>query len=137
MPSRRYQRRERLVAEATRDLELANEVISGKWKIPILARLAKAPLRFGALRRALGTVSEKVLTQQLRELEADQMVTRTVLATVPPHVTYALSPHGRSLCTVVEALARWGFEHRRHLASLAGGDVEVRTSQTQRRALSV
>lgn len=127
MPARRYARREHAGSEPTRDLQLATDVISGKWKIPILARLAQGPLRFAELRRALGSVSEKVMIQQLRQLESDQMVTRTVLATVPPHVTYALSGHARSLCSVIDALARWGAEHRRHLAAHAGAGA-ARTS---------
>lgn len=101
------------------DLQLATDVISGKWKIPILARLAEGPTRFAALRRALGGVSEKVLIQQLRQLQADAMITRHVLATVPPHVTYALSAHGRTLCDIVRSLARWGTAHRKHLETVA------------------
>ncbi|HET9623686.1 MAG TPA: helix-turn-helix domain-containing protein [Kofleriaceae bacterium] len=97
------------------DLQAATAVLHGRWKTTILFYLAAEPLRFGALRRAIGTISEKVLIQQLRELERDRVVSRHVEATVPPRVEYALTPHGRTLCDVVESMAGWGRKHRRHL----------------------
>ncbi|HEU4410330.1 MAG TPA: helix-turn-helix domain-containing protein [Polyangiaceae bacterium] len=98
------------------DLKLASAAIGGKWKPAILACLVAGPRRFGALRRAVGGVSEKVLAQHLRELEADGIVNRLVRHTVPPEVEYSISRHGLSLCDVVEQMASWGAKHRRFLA---------------------
>lgn len=95
------------------DLELATAVIGGKWKTTILFHLAREALRFGALRRAVEGVSEKVLTQQLRELESHGVIARRVEQTVPPRVEYSMTPHGRTLCAVIEAMAAWGNYHRR------------------------
>lgn len=97
------------------DLEVATAVLHGRWKTTILYHLAQQPLRFGALRRAVGGISEKVLISQLRELEADAIVSRRVEDTVPPRVEYAMTAHGRTLCAVVEAMAAWGVAHRRYL----------------------
>jgi DNA-binding HxlR family transcriptional regulator len=83
-------------------------VIGGKWKVVILYRLFDGPRRFSELRRAMPGVTQKVLTQQLREMEGDGLVTRKVFAQVPPKVEYALTPLGRSLRPIVDAMCRWG-----------------------------
>ena len=94
------------------DLRLATRVIGGKWKTAILYQLATRSMRFAGLRRAVGTVSEKVLTQQLRELEADGVVRRWEEPSVPPKVHYAITDHGLTLCAVIERMAAWGGAHR-------------------------
>jgi DNA-binding HxlR family transcriptional regulator len=96
-------------------LELASDVIGRKWTTTILFQLALEPRRFGALRRLVRGVSEKVLIQRLRELETARLVSRRVEAAVPPQVTYAMTAHGRTLCALVEAMAAWGGRHRRFL----------------------
>lgn len=96
------------------DLTLASAVIERKWTTTVLYHLAQAPMRFGELRRAVGTISEKVLIQRLRALESEGLVARRVEGTVPPEVTYSMTAHGRSLCTMIEAMAAWGGVHRRH-----------------------
>jgi DNA-binding HxlR family transcriptional regulator len=101
------------------DLKLATSVIGGKWKTTILFHLARQTLRFGELRRAVEGVSEKVLVQQLRELESDGVISRRVEHTVPPRVEYSMTPHGMTLCSVIEAMAAWGNHHRRQ--HLGGG----------------
>jgi DNA-binding HxlR family transcriptional regulator len=83
-------------------------VIGGTWKVPIVWRLAAGTRRFSDLRRDLGGVTAKVLTQQLRELEADGVISRKVYAQVPPKVEYALTARGRSLMPVVTAMCQWG-----------------------------
>lgn len=98
------------------DVKLAASIVGGRWKTTLLAHLTLGPCRFLALQRAVGGISSKVLAEQLRELEADGLVTRTVRPTVPPCVVYGVTPHAESLCEVVEALARWGRRHRAHLA---------------------
>ena len=88
-------------------------VIGGTWKVPIVWRLADGPRRFSDLRRDLGAVTAKVLTQQLRELEADGVVSRKVYAQVPPKVEYALTARGKSLMPVVRAMCRWGASRQK------------------------
>lgn len=88
--------------------ETTLEVIGGRWKIPILWHLLQGKRRFSELGRSLGPVTQKMLAQQLRELEADGILTRKVYPQVPPKVEYSLTPAGRSLKPVVEAMCKWG-----------------------------
>lgn len=88
--------------------ELALRVIQGRWKLLILRDLIEAVRRFSDLQRSLAGISQKVLTSQLRELEADGVVERTVYPEVPPRVEYALTPLGRELIPVLEGLHAWG-----------------------------
>ncbi len=83
-------------------------VIGGRWKVPILWNLLPGVCRFGELSRKLGGVTQKMLTQQLRELEADGLVHRKVYPEVPPRVEYSLTDLGRSLQPVIGALSDWG-----------------------------
>jgi DNA-binding HxlR family transcriptional regulator len=94
-------------------VELALTAIGGKWKMPILWRVKDRVWRYGELKRSLGSVTHKMLTQQLRELEGDGLVTRTVYAVVPPKVEYAITPLGRSAIPAIDALRRWGDVFRR------------------------
>lgn len=88
------------------------KLIGGRWKIVILWYLFQGVKRFSELQRALTGVSQKVLTQQLRDMERDGIVTRTVYAQVPPKVEYSLTPLGFSLKPVVEAMHHWGLAHK-------------------------
>jgi DNA-binding HxlR family transcriptional regulator len=88
--------------------ELALRVIQGRWKLLILRELLEGMRRFSELQRALGGVSQKVLTSQLRELESDGVVLRRVHAEVPPRVDYRLTDLGRELIPVLEGLHAWG-----------------------------
>ncbi|QKG58331.1 helix-turn-helix transcriptional regulator [Hymenobacter sp. BRD128] len=85
-------------------------MVGGKWKTSILLHLRDQTLRFGALQRLVGC-SQKVLTQQLKELEQDGIVQRQVYAEVPPRVEYCLSTYGRTLQPVLDALYAWGRTH--------------------------
>jgi DNA-binding HxlR family transcriptional regulator len=85
-------------------------VIGGRWKILILWHLFQGTKRFNQLHRGMTGVSQKVLTQQLRELEHDGVVHREVFAEVPPKVEYSLTPLGETLRPVVEAMCRWGLQ---------------------------
>jgi DNA-binding HxlR family transcriptional regulator len=89
-------------------VELAVDVIGGRWRTVILSQLKEGVHRYGELRRRIPGVSEKMLTQRLRELEADGLVSRRDLGTVPPHVEYDLTEEGRSLAPVLQALYDWG-----------------------------
>jgi DNA-binding HxlR family transcriptional regulator len=84
------------------------DVVGGKWKAPILCALHERMHRFGQLRRALPGISEKVLAEQLRELEADGVVHRRVYDEVPPRVEYSLTEAGAALNELLIPLAEWG-----------------------------
>ncbi len=90
----------------------ALEVIGGRWKPVILFQLREGAVRFGALRRIVPRITQKMLTQQLRELENDGIVNRKVHAVVPPHVEYSLTPYGESLKPLLKSLCDWGKRHR-------------------------
>ena len=88
------------------------DVIGGKWKPLILFRLKDGPQRFSALRRAIPDVTQKMLTDRLKELERDGIVHREVYAIIPPKVEYSLTPYGEGLRPVLAAMAEWGAGHR-------------------------
>jgi DNA-binding HxlR family transcriptional regulator len=92
-------------------VEATLQLIDGKWKGVVLYHLFSATLRFNELRRLLPNVTQRMLTNQLRELEADGLIARKVYAEVPPKVEYSLSPRGRSLEPVIMALKAWGDAH--------------------------
>jgi DNA-binding HxlR family transcriptional regulator len=92
-------------------LEELIKLIGGKWKVIILWRVLAGPQRFGELRRQLTGVTQKMLTQQLRELEHDGLLTRTVFAEVPPRVEYATTPLGEQLRPLLLAMNDWGRDH--------------------------
>ncbi len=89
-------------------VEAALDLIDGKWKGVILYHLGDGTLRFNELGRKLGTITQRMLTKQLRELEESGLITRKVYAQVPPRVDYALSPEGESMRPIIEALKDWG-----------------------------
>jgi DNA-binding HxlR family transcriptional regulator len=88
--------------------EATIEVLGGRWKAHVIWLLLQGTRRFGELYRGLPGVTQKVLTQQLRELEADGVLSRKVFAQVPPKVEYSLTERGRSLKPVIDAMCRWG-----------------------------
>jgi DNA-binding HxlR family transcriptional regulator len=93
-------------------LDATLRVIAGKWKPLILYFLAQGgPTRYGELRRAVRDASDKMLIQQLKELEADALVKRTDYREVPPRVDYSLTPLGRSLAEALVPLCAWGTEN--------------------------
>lgn len=96
----------------------ALEVIGGRWKPVILFHLLHGMRRFNELQRQLGGVTQRVLTMQLRELEADGIVERTVYAEVPPRVEYRLTAFGESLKPVLLSLRDWGVRHRTEVSAL-------------------
>ncbi|TRW14907.1 winged helix-turn-helix transcriptional regulator [Glacieibacterium frigidum] len=85
--------------------------IGDKWTVLIVMMLADGPRRFNELKRAIGGISQRMLTLTLRGLERDGLVTRTVFPTIPPRVDYALTDLGHSLLVPVRALGGWAFEH--------------------------
>jgi DNA-binding HxlR family transcriptional regulator len=93
-------------------LDVALAVVGGKWKPLVLFHLGGGTRRFGELRRLVTGISEKVLIQQLKELEADGIVSRTDHREVPPRVDYAMTAFGQTLATALVPLCAWGDAHR-------------------------
>lgn len=91
------------------------QLIGSKWKLLILRNLRMRPWRFNELRRDLEGVSQKVLTDSLRAMEDDGIITRTVYPEVPPRVEYALSPLGESMGPILDAMTKWGEEYKKQL----------------------
>ncbi|TDC43879.1 transcriptional regulator [Micromonospora sp. KC213] len=89
-------------------VERALQVLDGKWSTLVVRELLSGPKRFGELRAALGTPSAKTLTDRLRVLEHQGILTRTVHAEVPPRVVYALTEQGHSLSSILHAMLLWG-----------------------------
>ncbi len=97
------------------DCRAVSEVLSrvgDKWTVLVVSTLGDGPKRFNELRRALGSISQRMLTLTLRALERDGLVTRTVFPTVPPRVDYELTNLGRSLLEPVKALGSWALDNR-------------------------
>ena len=92
-------------------VEAAISLIDGKWKCVVLFHLMRGTTRFNELRRLVPGVTQRMLTNQLRELEADGLIIRKIHAQVPPKVEYSISPLGRSLEPVLLALKSWGSEN--------------------------
>lgn len=98
------------------DKELTLNVIGGKWKLIILWHLGKeGTKRFGELKSLLPDISQKVLSHQLRDLEENQIVSRTVYPVIPPKVEYKLTEHGQALKPVLESMYQWGTYYRENV----------------------
>ena len=87
-------------------------LIGDKWKVLILRDLMNGTMRFGELKKSIGTVSQKVLTAQLRDMEEKGLLTRKIYAEVPPRVEYTLTETGYSLKPVLDAMWAWGAEYK-------------------------
>lgn len=90
-------------------------LIGSKWEILIMRNLLVRPWRFNELKKDLDGISQKVLTDSLRSMEDDGIVTRTVYSEVPPRVEYALSPLGESMRPIMDAMEKWGTEYKKSL----------------------
>jgi DNA-binding HxlR family transcriptional regulator len=99
-------------------LDATLRLISGKWKPLVLFFLRDGSKRYSELKRAIKDVSDKVLIQQLKDLEADGVLARTDYKEVPPRVDYALTPLGRSLAEAIVPLCTWGTEHMAEMTSI-------------------
>jgi DNA-binding HxlR family transcriptional regulator len=97
--------------EFTQAVESALLAIGGKWKLLILAHLVNETRRYSDLRRLIPQITEKMLIQQLRELEQDGLVQRTVYPCVPPKVEYSFTEYSRTLCPMLQAMYNWGRLH--------------------------
>ena len=88
------------------------DVMGGKWKPLIMFLLVDKTLRFSELQRSIVTITQKMLTEQLRELEKDGLISRKVYPQVPPKVEYSITSYGRTLLPVLETMHKWGKTHR-------------------------
>src|SRR5918994_1978287 len=100
------------VAEDCRAVSEVLARVGDKWTILVVSELGHGPKRFNEIRRALGSISQRMLTLTLRGLERDGLVTRTVYPTIPPRVDYELTKLGRSLLEPVNGLSLWARKHR-------------------------
>ena len=94
-------------------VSLSLEIIGGKWKMPIVWSLSKKSMRYGELKKVFPKITHKMLTQQLRELEKDELIIRKVYSQIPPKVEYSLDLLGKSVLPVIEMLIEWGNEYRK------------------------
>ena len=90
-------------------------VLGGKWKLPIITSLVNSPLRFKELQKALDGITPKILSKELKDLELNSFVTRTVFATSPVTVEYALTDYALTLENVLTELHKWGVAHRKRI----------------------
>lgn len=100
------------VPEECRQVSEVLQRIGDKWTVLVVGELGRGPKRFNEIRRALGSISQRMLTLTLRGLERDGLVTRTVFPTVPPRVDYELTKLGRSLLEPVNGLGRWARQNQ-------------------------
>ena len=91
-------------------------LIGSKWKLLILRNLLVRPWRFNELKKDLNGISQKVLTDSLRSMEADGLIIRTVFPEVPPHVEYSLSELGESMRPVITSMEQWGLAYKQQVA---------------------
>ncbi len=97
-------------------VETTLTLIGDKWKVLILRDLMEGTKRFGELKKSIGSVTQKVLTQQLRAMEKSGLLTRKVYAEVPPRVEYTLTETGYSLKPILDAMGNWGTSYKETLA---------------------
>jgi DNA-binding HxlR family transcriptional regulator len=90
-------------------------VLSGKWKLPIIIALSNGPMRFKDLQRQLAEITPKVLSKELKDLELNEFVTRTVYATSPVTVEYDLTDYSQSLNKIIDEMRDWGIQHKKRL----------------------
>lgn len=102
-------------------VETTLSLITSRWKVLVLRDLMDGPRRFSELQRSIGRVSQKMLTQSLRQMETDGLLTRTVYAEVPPRVEYELTELGHSLQPVLDALSTWGAGYQKLARTRAQG----------------
>lgn len=95
----------------TNPVQTTLDVIGGKWKPIILWHLGQGPHRFNELLKNINGVTQKMLTQQLRELEKDGLINRKIYPQIPPKVEYSITEYGKSLSPVLKIMAQWGTKH--------------------------
>lgn len=97
-------------------VEMTLQLIGNRWKVLILRDLLDGTKRFGELKKSVGSISQKVLTQNLREMESSGLVVRKVYAEVPPRVDYTLTETGYSLQPILDSMVEWGTSYKNNLS---------------------
>ncbi|MFD1258067.1 winged helix-turn-helix transcriptional regulator [Mucilaginibacter terrae] len=92
-------------------------VLNGKWKLPLILALSNGPQRFKDIQRALGEITPKILSKELKELEMNEFIKRVVFPGMPVTVTYEVTPYSRSLDNVLDELRSWGMQHRQRIVN--------------------
>jgi len=109
-------------------VETGIELLGGKWKPRILWKLHQnGTMRFGELKKQLKGVTQKMLTQQLRQLENDGLIVRKVYAEVPPKVEYSFSEFGKTLKPILDAMADWGTENQEQILRILEGEKQLQS----------
>lgn len=98
-------------------LDLAMDFVRGKWKSVLLCHLYSGPKRFLELTRITPGVSQKVLTENLKELEKDKLITKLIYPEVPPRVEYSLTPMGKDLTCAIKEIEKWSYKYFSHLTN--------------------
>ena len=106
-------------------LDISLKIMGGKWKPLILYHLQNGPLRFSEIKRSMGSISEKVLIQQLRDLVAINVLSRHDYKCVPPMVDYSLTPFGETLVQALIPLCEWGNQNREQVTKLLQPSLEL------------
>jgi len=106
-------------------VEACLEIIGGKWKGVILFHLLGGTKRFNELRRLMPDVTQRMLTRQLRELEADQIIVRTIYQEIPPKVEYSLTEFGETLEPILKMLQKWGMQYFEKITALRQPDGQL------------
>ena len=106
-----YENRQKLGSECSQIY--ATNLIGGQWTLAICCHLAKGKLRFGELKKRIPNITERMLTLQLRKMEENKLITRTVYAEVPPRVEYELTKSAIQLIPILEQLEVWGEKHKK------------------------
>ncbi|MDB5119339.1 MAG: transcriptional regulator, HxlR family [Sphingobacteriales bacterium] len=96
----------------------ALEVLNGKWKLPILLCLTFGERRFRQIAKDIGGITDKMLSKELKDMEVNKLIKRTVLDSFPPTVIYSVTDHGKSLKPVIDELAIWGNKHREEIIGI-------------------
>jgi DNA-binding HxlR family transcriptional regulator len=100
------------IEKVTCPVEVTLSLLGNKWKVLILREIFTGTKRFGELSRGVPGISQKMLTQQLRQMEADNLINRKIYAEVPPRVEYSLTEIGRSLSPILDAMHEWGTRYQ-------------------------
>lgn len=101
--------------EKIKPVDDALYVVRGKWKFPILISLSFGNKRFGEISKDIPKITDRMLSKELRELEINQLIKRTVYDSIPVSVEYSLTDYGTTLDPIIDALAKWGQQHRKKI----------------------
>ena len=102
-------------AKAMLPVKDALDILRGRWKLPIIVSLLFGAKRFGEISKEINGITDKMLSKELKDLEVNQLVKRTVFDSFPPVVEYSITPHGKSLEKVIGELRNWGVGHRKKI----------------------